>query len=72
MRGAQEVGGFLDALAGDALLGQRLAQRGLRARHVPEYLVTCAYPPRLRSLEAHGPLLAENCACAWLTSASAC
>ncbi|KAK9845425.1 hypothetical protein WJX81_006137 [Elliptochloris bilobata] len=38
------VGGFPEALGGDLLLGQRLAQRGLHARHLPEYLVSCEAP----------------------------
>lgn len=42
-RDAQAVGGFPEAAGGDLLLGQGLAQRGLRARHLPDYLVSCAH-----------------------------
>lgn len=40
----QAAGGFPDAPAGAALLGQRLAQAGWRARHLPEALLTCEVP----------------------------
>ena len=51
----QAVGGFPEAAGGDLLLGQRLAQRGLRARHLPDYLVSCAHAlPAPGSLRAAG------------------